>query len=486
MLNQTFKMRFKDTLNETIDILDKHGKCAIIRPTGFGKTVLMCKIASSLKYEKVLYVYPSGAVRDQAKRMIPEDKVVWCTYTKLGTYHDDPYRLYAAIKGNFDLIIFDELHKMGAAHVKATVEKLLTLIDTSEINILGGTATPKRMDGYDVIDNFFDNCITSFYGMEDAIKDKIIKAPIYVYSVEGYKEELTPLQERLDSADINIRTKVMVDVQQSVKLLDRLTNAPHIISNTVTKNYGTKPPKYMRFMVFFTRKEILQRRKDEVTQWFKEAFPNYKVNNPLVVISDSKAEQALAQLANMPEHPGTIDLVLSVNMLNEGYHIGSLTGVVLLRPTQSPVVYTQQVGRCLSVGAAHTPIIFDFVSNISIHNIFDMHNTPQVKPQTIAEQLDRLNKINIENVTLVDNVAAVKDVINKLENRIPSTRVNTFLNLRKHNYPASSLRDALGIPIWEVYQLLDKFDSVLRPLGLQRQEADNYERGNPFYGVIAN
>lgn len=87
-----------------------------------------------------------------------------------------------------------------------------------------------------------------------------------------------------------------------------------------------------------------------------------------------------------------------------------------------------------------------------------------------------MNKINIENVTLVDNVAAVKDVINKLENRIFSTRVNTFLNLRKHNYPASSLRDALGIPIWEVYQLLDKFDSVLRPLGLQRQEADNYER----------
>ena len=115
-----------------------------------------------------------------------------------------------------------------------------------------------------------------------------------------------------------------------------------------------------------------------------------------------------------------------------------------------------------------------------------MHNTPQVKPQTIAEQLDRLNKINIENVTLVDNVAAVRDVINKLENRIPSTRVNTFLNLRKRNYPASSLRDALGIPIWEVYQLLDKFDSVLRPLGLQRQEADNYERGNSFYGVIAN
>ena len=71
-----------------------------------------------------------------------------------------------------------------------------------------------------------------------------------------------------------------------------------------------------------------------------------------------------------------------------------------------------------------------------------MHNTPQVKPQTIAEQLDRLNKINIENVTLVDNVATVKDVINKLENRIPSTRVNTFLNLRKHNYPASSSRCA--------------------------------------------
>lgn len=54
MVNQTFKKRFKDTLNETVEMLGKHGKCAVIRPTGFGKTVLMSRIASSLKYEKVL------------------------------------------------------------------------------------------------------------------------------------------------------------------------------------------------------------------------------------------------------------------------------------------------------------------------------------------------------------------------------------------------------------------------------------------------
>lgn len=483
MVNQTFKKRFKDTLNETVEMLDEHGKCAVIRPTGFGKTVLMSRIASSLKYEKVLYVYPSRAVKDQAKQHIPESKVVWATYAKIGTYYKEPEKLYAYIKNNFDLIIFDEIHKMGANHVKATVSALLSMIDTSEINILGGTATPKRMDGYDVIDSFFDNCITSFYGMENAIEDSIIKEPVYVYSVDGYRESISGFLEKYKGAASEVRSKIRVDVQESVKLLDRLTNAPSIIQDTMNNVYGDRKPKYMRFIVFFTKKEILKRRTEEVTDWFKRAFPKYKVNDPLVIVSGNKSEEALDRLQRLPEVAGTIDVILSINMLNEGYHIDNLTGVLLLRPTQSPVVYAQQIGRCFSVSAKNTPVIFDFVSNITIHNIFDLQTRTSVRENTIAEQLDRLNKISINNVTLVDNVAEVKSVIMKMESEVSGVS-SRFMELRKKMYPASAIRDALNIPIWEVYQLLDKYRAELEPLGLQRQEADNFEKGNKYFGAI--
>lgn len=59
-----------------------------------------------------------------------------------------------------------------------------------------------------------------------------------------------------------------------------------------------------------------------------------------------------------------------------------------------------------------------------------------------------------------------------------------FMELRKKMYPESAIRDALNIPIWEVYQLLDKYRAELEPLGLQRQEADNFEKGNKYFGAI--
>ena len=51
-------------------------------------------------------------------------------------------------------------------------------------------------------------------------------------------------------------------------------------------------------------------------------------------------------------------------MLNEGIHVEGVDGVILLRPTVSPTIYKQQVGRALAAGGKKTPIIFDIVMNI--------------------------------------------------------------------------------------------------------------------------
>ena len=48
-------------------------------------------------------------------------------------------------------------------------------------------------------------------------------------------------------------------------------------------------------------------------------------------------------------------------MLNEGVHIEGVDGVILLRPTASPILYKQQIGRALSVSGNKTPIIFDAI-----------------------------------------------------------------------------------------------------------------------------
>lgn len=486
-MNERFKQVYKQTLLEANDLLEKYGKCVILRPTGFGKTVMMSQIASQFKYEKVLYVYPTAIVKKQAQRHIPESKVTWCTYYGLGKYHNKVEEFYKQVVIKHDLIIFDEMHHMGANQVKETVLKILKLIDTSKINILGSTATPKRMDGYDVIDNFFDNCVTSFYGMDNAISDGIITKLTYVYAVDSYKESLKDFTSKYSKLSDQIQSKLSMDVKKSVGGLNKLTNTASIMSETTNKVYNGKLPSYMRFLVFYTTKKILDQRGKEVLEWFRQAFPDYAIGDPLVVVSGNNSQKAVNSLSTMKESKNTIDLIYSINMLNEGYHINNITGIVLLRPTQSPTVYTQQVGRCMQVGVEHSPIVFDFVSNISVHTIFDFS---QVKTQktpdlNIEEQLDNLNTISIDNIILIDKVAPVKAIIRKLEASLPKPTESKIIEYRKKNCaPADELRKKFNISLWEVFQILDKYESELKPLGLHRQEGDNYKLGCKVYGKV--
>lgn len=57
-------------------------------------------------------------------------------------------------------------------------------------------------------------------------------------------------------------------------------------------------------------------------------------------------------------------LLFCIDMLNEGIHVENIDGVILLRPTVSPIIYLQQIGRSLSAGRKDkNPIIFDIVNN---------------------------------------------------------------------------------------------------------------------------
>ena len=50
-------------------------------------------------------------------------------------------------------------------------------------------------------------------------------------------------------------------------------------------------------------------------------------------------------------------------MLNEGVHVDGISGVILFRPTISPIIYRQQIGRALTAGDTAAPLILDVVNN---------------------------------------------------------------------------------------------------------------------------
>jgi len=58
-----------------------------------------------------------------------------------------------------------------------------------------------------------------------------------------------------------------------------------------------------------------------------------------------------------------LKLLFCIDMLNEGVHVEEISGVILFRPTISPIVYKQQIGRTLTAGDNTAPLILDVVNN---------------------------------------------------------------------------------------------------------------------------
>lgn len=58
-----------------------------------------------------------------------------------------------------------------------------------------------------------------------------------------------------------------------------------------------------------------------------------------------------------------LKLLFCIDMLNEGVHVEGISGVILFRPTISPIIYKQQIGRALTAGDSTTPLILDVVNN---------------------------------------------------------------------------------------------------------------------------
>lgn len=178
-----------------------------------------------------------------------------------------------------------------------------------------------------------------------------------------------------------------------------------------------KLPKYMRFLVFTPdRKSMTELRKDKdvskvfggmvkttVTD-FKEAFGRYGYKIRYTVISsytkeekenvklidnyelykeEQEEREALSKIsishiksdkdiesgkAIVPQDM-VIDLIFSINMLNVGYHVNNITGLIFKRWTGSNSIFYQQLGRCLSSVSDIIPVVFDFVKSIDSRGI---------------------------------------------------------------------------------------------------------------------
>lgn len=108
-------------------------------------------------------------------------------------------------------------------------------------------------------------------------------------------------------------------------------------------------------------------------------------------------------------------------MLNEGVHVDDVSGVILLRPTVSPIIYKQQIGRALSASKTTKAVIFDIVMNIdNLYSIGTIEDEMQVV-MTYYRERGLENEIVNEHFKVIDEVRGCIELFERLNDTLSAS-----------------------------------------------------------------
>lgn len=353
-----------EKVNEDIE---KNNKTAVIQPTGTGKMYIALKYVENKKGKKTIYIAPSNAILHDVKKNIFAEGMTMqdfpnlkrITYQKLATLSDEEIEKLEA-----DIIIVDEFHHCGAPVWGKGVERLIERNPNAKI--LGFSATPIRYnDGLrDMADEMFENNVASEMTLEEAIDSGILPGATYVSTLYGYEQELGKMQANIDNtkASIENRKQAQELLNELRKKLDENTqNLPELLSEHMKNKSG-------KYIVFCKNIDDMNEKMEQAQKMFGGVNSNIKVRG---VSSKIKETDRILTEFEQDNEEETLKLLYAVDMISEGYHVKDLDGVVMMRPTYSPTVFTQQLGRGLTVGDDKETVILDLVNNFDSCKIIE-------------------------------------------------------------------------------------------------------------------
>ena len=344
-------------LNHLEEALKYTRRAAVIQPTGTGKSFVALAFIERRPNNSFLYLAPSTHIFNQLKHHAGHTDVLLhttlMTYQKLCLLHEDELG-----KLEPDYIILDEFHRCGADDWGSAVDHLLALY--VECFLIGFTATPVRYldkaGTRDMSEDLFHGSIASYYTLQDAINDKVLPVPHYVLGDILMNERVSSLETALTQVASYGRARTAgYSLLESLKR--NMAEAQGI--DEIFKCH--MPNRFAKLIVFCRNLEHIAQCREDMHRWLG---PGKKIRE-YVCRSDEKAADIELNAFAGDNERNAIRLLYCVDMLNEGIHIKDVDGVVMLRPTISPIVYLQQIGRCLACSSdgSTSPVIFDLVNN---------------------------------------------------------------------------------------------------------------------------
>lgn len=396
-----------------VTMLKDTKKAAIVHPTGTGKSFIAFKLCENHPDKTVCWLSPSEYIFStqlenlyQTTNGYKPNNIVFFTYAKLmGMSKEEIQAIHP------DYIVLDEYHRAGATYWQKGVEQLL--FTYSDIPILGLSATNIRyLDNQrDMAQELFDGNIASQMSLGEAIVRGILNPPKYVLSMYYYQNTLEKYERRVK------KTKSKVARDNAEKCLEELRRTLEKAEglDVIFKKHMTNP--HGKYIVFCSNKEHMDQMMKH-TEWFSKVDKEPHMYS--VYSSDPGADKAFMDFKEDNDN-NHLRLLYCIDALNEGIHVDDISGVILLRPTVSPIVYKQQIGRALSASKKTNAVIFDIVLNIeNIYSIDSIKEEMQVAT-SYYRSLGEADQIINEKFKVIDEVRNCRELFEKLNDALTAT-----------------------------------------------------------------
>ena len=322
--------------------LEDNQLVAINHATGTGKSFIILKYLYENKDKRILFLSPSYPINDQLlQEHTKELSIDVKEFSKIDTliYRSLLKMNMDELARNYDIIVLDEYHRCGAKKWGIKVNELLECVKQKhpETKVIGTTATEIRyLDNERNMNNIlFDGVCASTLTLADAMLREILPVPIYInslveLSVEYERTIGKVYKKSLYDRERNYYLQLVAGIRSQI---DEIVNKEKNIDQYIKRNG--------KHLIFSSTIDNIE--KDKVTI---DKLLNCRHNEYVVHAKKTKEENArILKEFRYDSNPATL---YCINILNEGVHVKGVDSIFMLRPTTSPIIFFQQLGRLLS------------------------------------------------------------------------------------------------------------------------------------------
>lgn len=330
---------------ENLHRLREHGgeKSLVIAATGTGKTYMSAFDVREFNPKKMLFIVHREDILRKAildyEKIMPDKEFglftgntkeihkdyIFATIQSISTYYND-FR-----KDEFEYIVIDEAHHSVSETYKRVIDYFKPKF------LLGMTATPERTEGKDIF-SVFDNNIAIEVRLNEALEKNLV-VPFHYFGI----------------TDIDLVDYTGIDINNIAKV-SKLLEINERVDFVIEK---------MNFYGFdgYKRKAIGFCASIEHAKFMADEFNKRGIKSIALTGSDSieKRQNGIKELEN---DSSNLEVIFTVDLFNEGVDIPSINLVLMLRPTNSSIIFIQQLGRGLrKYKEKEFLTVLDFIGN---------------------------------------------------------------------------------------------------------------------------